>query len=105
MQSYGEEKIRMSPTSWEGLILKSMSGAGISRYKLYGPFMFGKETVLSGPYLDILQHFFIHQLQQYNSMDIVFQQDGVPPHWANYVASKFSSPHPTRLFSLGFCEE
>ena len=25
--------------------------------------------------------------------------------WTNFVASKFSRPHPTRLFSLGFCEE
>ena len=25
--------------------------------------------------------------------------------WTNYVASKFSRPHPTRLLSLGFCEE
>ena len=96
---------------------------GISLYKLYRPFMFGEETVLSGPYLDMLQHFFISQLQQDNSMDIVFQQDGahsslghsrpwllgwhiwwqlVQSKWTNYVASKFSRPHPTRLFLWDF---
>ena len=35
--------------------------------------------------LDVLQHFFIPQLQQDKSMDIVFQQDGAPPHWATVV--------------------
>ena len=33
-----------------------------------------------------------------------FEETGFKiPH--NYVGSKFSRPHPTRLFSLGFCEE
>ena len=58
---------------------------GISRYKLYGPFVFVEETVRSGPYLDMLQHFFIPQLQQDNSMNIVFQQDGAPSHWVTVV--------------------
>ena len=50
-----------------------------------GHSMFGEETVRSGPYLDMLQHFFIPQLQQDNSMDIVFRQDVAPPHWATVV--------------------
>ena len=74
----------------------------------------------------MLQHFFIPQLQQENIMDIVFQQDGTPPHWAtvvrDYLDDTFdgnwcdrsgpimwppNSPDltPTDFFSLWFCEE
>ena len=73
--SYELERVSPKVNAWRG----------ISRYKLYGPFMFGEKTVRSGPYLDMLQHFFIPQLQQDNSMDIVFQQDSAPPHWATVV--------------------
>ncbi|KAJ4434895.1 hypothetical protein ANN_23466 [Periplaneta americana] len=47
--------------------------------------LLAKETVRSGPYLDMLENFSEPQLQQENNMSIVFQQDSAPPHWATDV--------------------
>ncbi|KAJ4428674.1 hypothetical protein ANN_25667 [Periplaneta americana] len=90
MQSYGPH---VSPTVnvW----------FAVSRYNLYGPFIFAEETVRSGPYLDMLKNFLEPQLQQENNMCIVFQQDGAPPHWAADVRDYLDDTFGNNWFGRG----
>ena len=67
---------------------------GVSRNKVYGPFFFAEKTIRHETYLDMLQLFMLPQLEQDDNMDIVFQQDGAPPHWAwdvrNFLNATFN---------------
>jgi hypothetical protein len=54
---------------------------GVTCNNVYGPFFFAEETVHWGPYLDMLQHFLMPQLEQENVNIVVFQEDGAAPLW------------------------
>jgi hypothetical protein len=59
---------------------------GVTRDKMYGPFIFAKETVHATYYPDMLQEFVLPQLTQDGVLNtIIFQHNGAPPHWALIV--------------------
>ena len=59
---------------------------GMTRSKVYGPFMFAEKTINGNVYLDMLQQFLEPQLISDGIMEtIVFQQDGTPPHFVLIV--------------------
>jgi hypothetical protein len=46
---------------------------------VYGNFFFSEPTVTGISYLDILENYFLPQIEQYMDRDLIFQQDGAPP--------------------------
>lgn len=67
--------------------------------RVIGPFFFSEKTVRSGPYLDMLQNFFLPQVQ--GQRNIIFQQDGAPPHWALAVRDWLDRKFPGRWIGRG----
>ncbi|PSN54312.1 hypothetical protein C0J52_11055 [Blattella germanica] len=55
----------------------------ISLEMVYGPYFFAEDTVNGISYLDMLEFWLMQQLQTYPQ--IIFQQDGAPPHLHNEV--------------------
>jgi hypothetical protein len=57
---------------------------GMAKDQIYGPFFFDERTVNGASYLNMLQNFFVPQLQQVPGLlrRVIFQQDGAPPHFA-----------------------
>jgi hypothetical protein len=54
--------------------------------KLYGPFFSIESTVTGIVYLDVLHEWLMPQLQE-DIPDLIYQQDGAPPHIQNQVRS------------------
>lgn len=70
---------------------------GITKQKVYGPFMFRENTVTGGTYLDMLEQFLEPQLQQDGILGtVVYQQDGAPPHFALQVREYLNRTFPNR---------
>lgn len=68
--------------------------SAIGRQGVVGPFFFN-ENVCGPNYLRMLQQFFLPVVQEWpNFDDLVFMQDGAPPHWAlrvrNWLDEEFS---------------
>ncbi|GFW94435.1 uncharacterized protein TNCV_2701561 [Trichonephila clavipes] len=53
----------------------------VSRWQVYGPFVFRERTVTGSAYLDALQLWLFPQLKQSEPDNFIWQQDGAPPHW------------------------
>ncbi|GBM55221.1 hypothetical protein AVEN_158109-1 [Araneus ventricosus] len=49
--------------------------------RIIGSFIFSEVTVSSDNYLDVFEIFAFPQIGDLQS-NIIFQQDGVPPHWS-----------------------
>lgn len=81
------EHIRDSPkvNVWCGLLCN----------KVIGPFFFCENTVNSQVYLDLLERFVFPQLQEFQP-NILFQQDGAPPHWSLEVRQRLNNKFPDR---------
>lgn len=56
----------------------------LSVQKVYGPFFFVEKTIGGFEYLDMLQQWLLPQLEQ-GMPNVIFQQDGAPPHFHNEV--------------------
>ncbi|GBO24293.1 hypothetical protein AVEN_26366-1 [Araneus ventricosus] len=67
----------------------------ISSRKLYGPFFFSERSVTSNVYLDLLEVWFMPQLDS-DSTDYIFLQDGAPPHWSTEVRTFLNQHLPKR---------
>ena len=52
----------------------------ISQTKVYGLLFFVENTVTGVTYLSMLQNWLLPQISE-DSEDLIFQQDGAPPHW------------------------
>ena len=63
--------------------------------KIIGPFFFAESTISANVYLDMLEHYAIPQLQEFQPY-IVFQQDGAPPHWSICVRHFLNETFPNR---------
>lgn len=82
---------------WERDSPKVNVWMGITKSKLYGPFMFAERTVTGITYLDLLQQFLEPQVIQDGILDsVVFQQDGAPPHFATIVRDYLNDTFPER---------
>ncbi|GFW98498.1 DUF4817 domain-containing protein [Trichonephila clavipes] len=54
--------------------------SGLLHVCILGPFFFSDKTVTSSAYLDMLEIYAFSQLQDLQP-NVLFQQDGAPPHW------------------------
>ena len=61
---------------------------------IIGPYFFD-ENVNQECYLHLLQTFFLPQLQALNlGENVIFQQDGAPPHWGRNVCDFLNETFP-----------
>lgn len=84
---YVVEHIRDSPkvNVWCGLLHNTV----------IGPFFFSENSVTADIYLDMLQLFVIPQLSDLQP-NVIFQQDGAPPHWGLCVRDFLNETFPDR---------
>ena len=68
---------------------------GIMHDKIIGPFFFAKKSITAQIYLDILTEYVSPQLEQYQPQ-VIFQQDGAPPHWGLEVCQFLIKTFPDR---------
>ena len=59
------------------------------------PFLFAEKSITSPIYLDLLQFYVIPQLEHLQP-NILFQQDGAPPHWSLDVREYLDNVFPNR---------
>jgi hypothetical protein len=68
---------------------------GLMHDRIIGPFFFVENTVSANVYLDMLTNYAIPQLQD-KQPNVIFQQDGAPPHWAIDVHETLDATFPNR---------
>ena len=51
---------------------------------IIGPFIFAESTITADIYLDMLKHYVVLQLEEFQPW-VVFQQDDTTPHWGLMV--------------------
>jgi hypothetical protein len=66
---------------------------GLAHDRVIGPFFLAERTVTSTTYLDMLELFAVPQIGGNN---VIFQQDGAPPHFANIVREFLDVNFPRR---------
>lgn len=67
----------------------------LSCSEVLGPFFFAEQTVTAVTYLDMLQLYLLPQLEDHQP-NVIFQQDGAPPHWARVVREFLDMHFPGR---------
>ena len=67
----------------EGDATKLNVFCALSWRKVYGSFLFVEANITGMTYLDMLQEWLFHQLQ--DQLNFIWQQDGAPPHWHNLL--------------------
>jgi hypothetical protein len=70
----------------------------VSQTQAYEPFFFAEATVTGHVYLDMLEHFPASQLDVNN---MIWQQDGAPPHYHRYVTRYLNQTFPERWIGRG----
>lgn len=74
----------------------------LGRDQIIGPYFFEDRIINGGIYLDMLQNYFIPQLEQFDLKDnIVFQLDGAPFHFALCVRQFLNHEFPNRWIGRG----
>ena len=68
---------------------------GIMHDKIIGPFFFAEKSITAQIYLDLLTEYVSPQLEQYQPQ-LIFQQDGAPPHWGLEVRQFLNDTFPER---------
>ena len=63
--------------------------------QIIGPFIFAESTITANIYLDMLKHYVVPQLEEFQPR-FVFQQDGAPPHWGLIVRDFLNETFPNR---------
>ncbi|GBL85010.1 hypothetical protein AVEN_42252-1 [Araneus ventricosus] len=72
----------------------------LSHTEVIGPFFFAETTINSVTYLDMLEMYAVPQMQQHQP-DVIFQQDGAPPHWGMIVRDFLDENLPDRWCGRG----
>jgi len=72
---------------------------GVMTDRVVGPFFFNENTITGVVYLDMLEQFAIPQLE--DVPNIIFQQDGAPPHWSLDVRQCLDDHFPQRWIGRG----
>ena len=57
---------------------------GLMHNQIIGLFIFAKSTITANIYLDMLKHYVVPQLEEFQPW-VVYQQDGALPHWGLIV--------------------
>lgn len=73
---------------------------GVMHDRIIGPFFFAEANVNRWSYLDMLELYAVPQLQELQP-EIIFQQDGAPPHWARCVRDFLNATFPERWIGRG----
>jgi hypothetical protein len=60
---------------------------------MFGPFFFAERTISGFIYLDMLENYLIPQLQDMEGQ-VIFQQDGAPPHFDTEVRQFLDTTFP-----------
>ena len=68
---------------------------GIMHDKIIGPLFFAEKSITAQIYLDNLTEYLSPQLEQYQPQ-VIFQQDGAPPHWGLEVCQFLNETFPDR---------
>ena len=68
---------------------------GLMHNQIIGPFIFAESTITANIYLDMLKHYVVPQLEEFQPR-VVFQQDGAPPHWSLIVRDFLNETFPNR---------
>ena len=68
---------------------------GLMHNQIIGPFIFAESTITANIYLDMLKHYVVPQLEEFQPR-VVFQQDGAPPHWGLIVCDFVNETFPNR---------
>ena len=68
---------------------------GLMHNQIIGPFIFAESTITANIYLDMLKHYVVPQLEEFQPR-VVFQQDGAPPHWGLIVGDFLNETFPNR---------
>ena len=63
--------------------------------QIIGPFIFAESTITANIYLNMLKHYVVPQLEEFQPR-VVFQQDGAPPHWGLIVRDFLNETFPNR---------
>jgi hypothetical protein len=71
--------------------LKCNVFCAVCQRQVYGPLFFMESSITGSVYLDMLTEFLIPQLDVDN---VIFQQDGAPPHYHRVVTSFLSETFP-----------
>ena len=67
--------------------------------KITGLFFFTEKSITAQIYLDLLTEYVSPQLEQYQ-LQVIFQQDGAPPHWGLQVHQFLNDIFPERWIGL-----
>ena len=96
---WGSERpdtVYQSPQSAQSI----MVWCALSKKEIIGPYFFENETVNQYSYKRMLRYFFFPKVRDYPD-DIMFQQDGAPPHFANSVRQYLDTKLPNRWIGRG----
>ena len=63
------------------LLVNKLLMTGLMKDRIIGPFFFRERTVTGPVYLDMLEQFVYPQVVALQP-NVIFQQDGAPPHWS-----------------------
>jgi hypothetical protein len=74
---------------------------GLSKVKVFGPFLFAEHTVTGIVCLDMLEKFLMPLLEGEGPDDILFQKDGMPPHFQNEVIDALNHKFPEKQIGRG----
>jgi hypothetical protein len=75
--------------------------AAIGYHGVIGPF-FLDGNVTGANYQELLQHSFLPAVQQFQGFnDVIFMQDGAPPHWSTSVRQWLTATFPNRWMGRG----
>ena len=69
--------------------------SGLMHNQIIGRFIFAESTITANIYLDMLKHYVVPQLEEFQPR-VVFQQDGAPPHWGLIVRDFLNETLPNR---------
>ena len=68
---------------------------GLTHNQIIGPFIFAESIITENIYLDMLKHYVVPQLEEFQPW-VVFQQDRAPPHWGLIVCDFLNESFPNR---------
>jgi len=68
---------------------------GLMHNQIIGPSIFAESTITANIYVNMLKHYVVPQLEEFQPR-VVFQQDGAPPHWGLIVCDFLNETFPNR---------
>jgi transposase len=73
---------------------------GLFHDRVIGPFFFQENNINGNIYIDMLENFAFPQLEELQP-NVIFQQDGAPPHWKRFVRDCLDQKFPNRWIGRG----